>query len=49
VKRAGAVALSLLSAPLNVHLLQALEDGSLPLIDLRRAVGSPPQRSMRVY
>jgi DNA-binding HxlR family transcriptional regulator len=49
VKRAGAVSLSLLSAPLNVHLLQALEDGPLPLIDLRRSVGSPPQSTMRVY
>jgi len=49
VKRAGATALSLLAAPLNVHLLQALEDGPLPLIDLRRAVGSPPQSTMRVY
>lgn len=49
MKRAGATALSLLAAPLNVHLLQALEDGSLPLIDLRRAVGSPPQSTMRVY
>jgi DNA-binding HxlR family transcriptional regulator len=49
VNRAGATALSLLAAPLNVHLLQALEDGSLPLIDLRRAVGSPPQSTMRVY
>ena len=49
MNRAGAVALSLLSAPLNVHLLKALEDGPLPLIDLRRAVGSPPQSTMRVY
>jgi len=49
VNRAGAAALSLLAAPLNVHLLQALEDGPLPLIDLRRAVGSPPQSTMRVY
>ena len=49
MKRAGAVALSLLSAPLNVHLLKALEEGPLPLIDLRRAVGSPPQSTMRVY
>ena len=49
MNRAGASALSLLAAPLNVHLLQALEDGSLPLIDLRRAVGSPPQSTMRVY
>jgi DNA-binding HxlR family transcriptional regulator len=49
VKRAGAAALSLLSAPLNVYLLKALENGPLPLIDLRRAVGSPPQSTMRVY
>lgn len=49
MNRAGAAALSLLAAPLNVHLLQALEDGPLPLIDLRRAVGSPPQSTMRVY
>lgn len=49
MNRAGAVALSLLSAPLNVHLLEALEAGALPLIDLRRAVGSPPQSTMRVY
>jgi DNA-binding HxlR family transcriptional regulator len=34
---------------LNVHLLQALEDRPLPLIDLRRSVGSPPQSTMRVY
>ena len=45
----GAVALSLLSAPLNVHLLQALEEGPMALIDLRRSVGSPPQSTMRVY
>ncbi len=49
MNRAGATALSLLAAPLNVHLLQALEEDSLPLIDLRRAVGSPPQSTMRVY
>ena len=49
MKRAGAVSLSLLSAPLNVHLLRALEEGPLALIDLRRAVGSPPQSTMRVY
>jgi DNA-binding HxlR family transcriptional regulator len=49
VSRAGAVALSLLSAPLNVHLLEALGPGALPLIDLRRSVGSPPQSTMRVY
>lgn len=49
MKRAGGVALSLLSAPLNVHLLKALGDGPLSLIDLRRSVGSPPQSTMRVY
>lgn len=49
MNRAGATALSLLAAPLNVHLLQALEDDPLPLIDLRRSVGSPPQSTMRVY
>ena len=49
MNRAGAVSLSLLSAPLNVHLLRALADGPLALIDLRRAVGSPPQSTMRVY
>jgi DNA-binding HxlR family transcriptional regulator len=45
--RAGTAALSLLSAPLNVHVLQALEGGPLALIDLRRAVGSPPETTMR--
>jgi DNA-binding HxlR family transcriptional regulator len=49
MNRAGATALSLLSAPLNVHLLRALEDGPMALIDLRKAVGSPPQSTMRVY
>lgn len=45
--RAGAHALSLLSVPLNVHVLQALEDQPKSLVDLRRAVGSPPQTTMR--
>jgi DNA-binding HxlR family transcriptional regulator len=45
--RAGAHALSMLSVPLNVHVIQALADGPLPLFDLRRAVGSPPQTTMR--
>jgi DNA-binding HxlR family transcriptional regulator len=45
--RAGAYALSLLSVPLNVHVLTALEEESLSLIDLRRAVGSPPQTTVR--
>jgi DNA-binding HxlR family transcriptional regulator len=47
--RAGAQALSVLAAPLHVHTLKALKDGPMDLIDLRRAVGSPPQSTMRVY
>lgn len=45
--RAGSFALSLLSTPLNVHVLRALKDEPLPLIDLRRAAGSPPQTTTR--
>lgn len=45
--RAGAFALSLLSMPLNVHALQALEEEPTSLLDLRRTVGSPPQTTMR--
>jgi DNA-binding HxlR family transcriptional regulator len=45
--RAGAYALSLLSAPLNVHILQTLEGEPRSLMELRRAVGSPPQTTMR--
>lgn len=45
--RAGGYALSLLSVPLNVHVLQALAEESRALTDLRRAVGSPPQTTMR--
>lgn len=47
--RAGAVALSLLAAPLNYHILKTLEGESKALLDLRRAVGSPPQSTMRLY
>lgn len=47
--RAGGLALSLLSTPLNAHVLAALEEGSLPLIDLRQAVGSPPQTTIRSH
>ena len=39
----------MLSAPLNVHILKTLEEGPMPLLDLRRAVGFPPQSTMRVY
>jgi DNA-binding HxlR family transcriptional regulator len=49
MKRAGGQALFLLSAPLNVHILKALEAGPKGLMDLRRTVGSPPQSTMRVY
>jgi DNA-binding HxlR family transcriptional regulator len=47
--RAGAQALTVLAAPLNIHTLKALEEGPMELLDLRRAVGSPPQSTMRVY
>lgn len=36
----------MLSMPLNVHALQALEEPT-SLLDLRRAVGSPPQTTIR--
>ncbi|HEU4705946.1 MAG TPA: winged helix-turn-helix transcriptional regulator [Solirubrobacterales bacterium] len=49
MKRAGAQALSLLAAPLHVHTLKSLEEGPMGLLDLHRAVGSPPQSTMRVY
>lgn len=45
--RAGGCALSLLSVPLNVEILHALEAGPTPLVELRRIVGSPPQTTMR--
>lgn len=47
--RTGAQALSLLAAPLHIHTLKALEEGPKGLLDLHRAVGSPPQSTMRVY
>lgn len=45
--RAGTHALTLLSVPLNVHVLTALAEEPRALIDLRRAVGSPSQTTMR--
>lgn len=39
--------MSLLSTPLNAHVLQALADEPKSLVDLRRAAGSPPQTTMR--
>lgn len=47
--RPGVHALSLLAAPLNVHVLKALEEKPCSLNDLRRVVGSPPETTMRVY
>ncbi len=47
--RAGAQALSLLAVPINVEVLQALAKQNMSLVDLRRAVGSPPQTTMRCY
>jgi DNA-binding HxlR family transcriptional regulator len=49
MKRAGGTALALLSAPLNVHILRALETGPAGLLDLRRTAGLPPQSTMRIY
>jgi DNA-binding HxlR family transcriptional regulator len=49
MKRAGGNALALLLSPLNVHILQALEEGPLPPLDLRRRVGFPPESTMRMY
>jgi len=45
--RAGAFSLSLLAVPLNFFVLEALEKEPTSLMDLRRAVGSPPQTTMR--
>lgn len=45
--RAGASGLSLLSDPLDVQVLHALEDGSRSPIALRSAVGSPAQTTIR--
>ncbi len=47
--RAGGQALGLLAAPLNVEILRALEHETRNLLELRQAVGSPPQSTMRVY
>lgn len=45
--RPGTFALSLLSAPLNVQLLEALERDRKSLRDLRRAAGAPSPTTMR--
>ena len=46
--RAGTYALSLLATPGVLSVLRALEVEPMPLAELRRAVGSPPQTTMRV-
>jgi DNA-binding HxlR family transcriptional regulator len=45
----GETALGLLSSPLNVHILQALQDRGLSPLELRRATSSPPASTMRIY
>lgn len=45
--RPGSFALSLLSVPLNVHLLEALEGEPRSLGDLRRAAGGPSPTTLR--
>lgn len=45
--RAGGRALTLLATPLNVDVLTALEAAPHSMGDLRQAVGSPPQTTMR--
>lgn len=47
--RAGTQALTLLSAPIVVHTLEALADGPQSLIALRHGAGSPPQTTMRAH
>lgn len=47
--RSGATALSVLSVPLHVHILFALDDEDLPLNELSRVAGHPPASTMRAY
>lgn len=47
--RSGERALSLLSVPLNVHILRALRDEERGLAELTQAVGLPPATTMRSY
>jgi DNA-binding HxlR family transcriptional regulator len=46
--RAGTHALSLLAAPINVAVLEALADGPKALMDLRHAAGGPSQSTLRL-
>jgi DNA-binding HxlR family transcriptional regulator len=41
--------LSLLSDPLDAQVIRALESGAVSLIDLRRAVGLPPETTLRKH
>jgi DNA-binding HxlR family transcriptional regulator len=45
--RAGTAVLSLLTIPLNVHVLRALAGGPLRLSDLRAELGGPAQSTLR--
>jgi DNA-binding HxlR family transcriptional regulator len=45
--RAGIQVLTLVAAPINVAVLQALSEEPKSLVDLRRASGSPPQTTIR--
>jgi DNA-binding HxlR family transcriptional regulator len=47
--RAAGVALQILAAPLNVDILASLTRGPKRLLDLRQAVGSPPETTVRLY
>jgi DNA-binding HxlR family transcriptional regulator len=47
--RAGTQALSLLSSPINICLLQGLAGGPMSLMNLRRETGSPPATTLRVH
>jgi DNA-binding HxlR family transcriptional regulator len=47
--RSGCSALSMLAVPLNVHILEALDEDPMPLPELRRSVGHPPVTTMRAY
>ncbi len=45
--RTGAYALSLLSAPINMHVLSALAEEPRTLVEMRRVAGSPPPTTLR--
>jgi DNA-binding HxlR family transcriptional regulator len=47
--RAGSHVLTLLAAPMNVAVLRELSETPTPLVQLRKAVGSPPQTTMRKH